>query len=162
MNFLRSPAVVSFFLAIIFYVLHITVVSILMKYNVTDEVVPFIEESFKFITLSVSGYCGLFWTAMFGIEEGLTFVSKYQHKVGLYPIYIIRSVALMFHFFLLGIQYYGFRQYRKTKSYMTLVWFFTFAVCAHYLWNRGIGIIFIMYVIEPVMNFFSMSLVRGY
>lgn len=161
MNFLRSRLVVTFFIAFIIFILHSSVIQYLMYSKVHTEIIPLLEETSKFIALTVSPLCGVFWTSMFAAEEGLSYILKYREKTGLFQIVIIRIVAFLFHFFLLGVQYYGLITYRKTGIFRYRIYLFVIAVGFHYLWNMGASMFVLYYVVEPVLNFLSFSLVRG-
>jgi hypothetical protein len=162
MSFLRSRHVVTFFIAFILYIIHISVIGVLIHgVGLTTEIIPFFEELSKYIGLSISGLCGVYWVSIFGIEEALSFIFKYHSKVGWSQIIVIRFVALVFHFVLLWLQYYGFKTYRKTGKFRYTIIYFTMAVGFHYLWNMGGGILILYHVIEPALNWFSISLVGG-
>jgi RsiW-degrading membrane proteinase PrsW (M82 family) len=133
----------------------------MMKARIPSDIIPFLEETSKFITLTVSPLCGVYWTLMFGMEEGLSYILKYKEKAGLVPMIIIRTIALMYHFFLLGIQYYGLKEYRKTGKFIYRFIYFGLAVMFHYFYNSGGAILILYYIVEPVLNLVSISLARG-
>jgi len=158
MSFLRSTPVVAFAIAVLFFYIHINFLYYAVLFKFPTTLIPLTEEMFKFVTLAIHGYCGVFWTSMFGISEAIDFIEKYKHTDGFWHITTLRSIAFLFHFFLLGIQYLGFRVYRKTRDKNHLFYFFLTAVSLHYLWNLGGGVVFVNKCIKPLFELASISL----
>jgi len=153
-NSLKLTPIMSFAVATVFFIIY-TICGPLFLSHRNEYIVPLVEECFKFATLMVSGYTGIFWTAMFGMDEALAFIKKYHNKDNIIQM---RIIALMFHFCLLYVQYYGIRLYKRGWGFSNAIWFFIIAVSMHYLWNWGLGAIFIFYVLKPFLNIFSISI----
>jgi hypothetical protein len=134
-QFFRSNYVILFFIAGgLFYLLDFIAI-IITSLNLSFLTMPLIEEIFKSISLSINPICGVFFTSIFGIAEGLSYIFKFKQTIILSGLIKGRTLAFLFHFFLLGIQYIGWKKYRETIKKYYIFKYLALAIYLHYMWN---------------------------
>ena len=107
----------------------------------SDLIAPIVEESFKFLMLSLWIPLGVGFTAIFSILEGFQYVSYAINHFGDLnaTFFITRTICIGVHFLTLACQIFGFRMYYKYKMWIYLILGYVSAIFIHFEWNVEAG-----------------------
>jgi len=111
-----------------------------LLYN--DILTPLIEELFKTLAITFSGAIAILYTLFFSVAEAINYIILYEkiyQNRNLFSFALFRILCIFFHFFLLWLQWSGYRLYLEKEK--ARYWFIGFASAysCHFLWNVGAG-----------------------
>jgi len=112
-------------------------------------ITPINEETLRLISVSRGApLCWMFTTFMV-IHEFIIYTQMIDESMGHLPIkFILLRVACgIFHFFLLFIQLYGWKLYKKSNKKIHIIGAYMFTIGLHYMWNSKISFL-VMYLIS--------------
>jgi len=112
--------------------------------------VPFNEETIRFFSLTQGHPMSWLYTTIVVIQEFISYAVRVENEIGYIPDYFVpvRIVCSIVHFILLGIEYYGWRLYKKHNKIYYIMITYLFAVTLHYLWNIKVSTEFLSYILR--------------
>ena len=111
-------------------------------------IAPVVEESMKFLMLSISIIFGVTFTAVFSLLEAIKYIGYAEQLHSLTPVFfMMRAICITVHFLTLACQIFGFNMYHKYKQGRYLILGYVTAMVIHFEWNLELG----KYVLDGVV-----------
>ncbi|MHA1828018.1 MAG: hypothetical protein ACTSX6_05140 [Candidatus Heimdallarchaeaceae archaeon] len=115
-------------------------------------VAPFVEETFKFLTVLLGIPFAVVFTAIFAIQEAQNYITfATNNHFGTTEFYIMRVICIGVHFLTLGSQIFCFKMYLKYKYGVYLLLGYTSSIFIHLEWNTIAG----KFVYVNVLDYYS-------